>query len=77
VSSDLGLRKPDPEAFSVVAQRTGFQVSELLFFDDTPENVDGARTAGIQAVLVESSADVRQALLRFGIEAAAPGEVCP
>lgn len=77
VSSDLGLRKPDPEAFTVVAQRSGFQVSELLFFDDTPENVDGARTAGIQAVLVESSADVRQALLRFGIEAAAPGEVCP
>lgn len=68
VSSDLGLRKPDPESYALVAGRTGFQVSELLFFDDTPENVDGARTAGLQAVLVESSADVREALARLGID---------
>ena len=77
VSSDLGLRKPDPEAFTAVAGRIGFQVSELLFFDDTPENVDGARTVGIRAVLVESSADVREALLRLGIEVETPDEVGP
>ncbi len=77
VSSDLGLRKPDPEAFAVVAARTGFRVSELLFFDDTPENVWGARTAGMPAVLVESSADVREALLCLGIEADAGDEVDP
>jgi putative hydrolase of the HAD superfamily len=77
VSSDLGLRKPDPEAFKVVAGRTGLQISELLFFDDTPENVDGARRVGMQAVLVESSADVREALLRLGIEVEASDEVDP
>jgi HAD superfamily hydrolase (TIGR01509 family) len=77
VSSDLGLRKPDPEAFIAVAERIGFQVSELLFFDDTPENVDGARTVGMRAVLVESSADVGEALLRLGIEVETPDEVDP
>jgi putative hydrolase of the HAD superfamily len=67
VSSELGLRKPDPEAFSEVASRTGFNVSEFLFFDDTPENIEGARTAGMHAVLVESSSDVREALLQLGL----------
>ena len=75
VSCDLGLRKPDPDAFIVVAGRTGFQISEPLFFDDTPENVEGARTVGMQAVLVRSIADVREALLRLGIEVEAPGDV--
>jgi len=73
VSSELGLRKPDPEAFRVVAGRTGFRVSEILFFDDVPANVDGARTAGMQAVLVKSSADVREALERLGVRAPGPG----
>ena len=72
VSSELGLRKPDPEAFTVVAGLTGFLTSEILFFDDTPENVDGARTAGMQTVLVESTADVRRALRRIGLEVQPP-----
>ena len=72
VSSDLGRRKPDPEAFSVVAARTGFQVSEFLFFDDAPENVEGARVAGMRAVLVKSTADVRGVLSQLGIESEAP-----
>jgi FMN phosphatase YigB (HAD superfamily) len=68
VSSELGLRKPDPEAFSEVARQTGFRVSEFFFFDDTPENVEGARTAGMHAVLVQSSSDVRGALLQLGLK---------
>ena len=66
VSSDLGLRKPDPEAFAAVAARSGLQVSELLFFDDTPENVAGACGAGMPAVLVKSTMDVQEALRRLG-----------
>jgi glucose-1-phosphatase len=68
VSSELGLRKPDPQAFCEVANRTGFIVSEFLFFDDTPENIEGARTAGMKAVLVESSSDVSEALLQLGLD---------
>ena len=61
VSSELGLRKPDSAAFAAVAGRAGFQVREILFFDDTAENITGARAAGMQAVLVRSSRDVRSA----------------
>ncbi len=68
VSSDLGFRKPDPEAFRLVASRMGFRPQEILFFDDIPGNVDGARMAGIEGVVVESSKDVRQALSRLGAD---------
>lgn len=68
VSSDLGARKPDPEAFHLVAKRMGFEPGEVLFFDDGPENVEGARTAGMQGVIVRSIRDVRRALSRIGLE---------
>jgi glucose-1-phosphatase len=62
VSSELGLRKPDPSAFSEVARLAGLPASAFIFFDDTVENVIGARTAGMQAVHVRSPDDVRVAL---------------
>jgi HAD superfamily hydrolase (TIGR01509 family) len=65
VSSEMGLRKPDPRAFSEVARRTGVPASAFIFFDDTLENVMGARTAGMQAVHVQSTDDVRVALLKL------------
>ncbi len=66
VSSDLGCRKPDPEAFCLVAGRMGFQPHEILFFDDTSENVHGARLAGMEGVVVESSEEIRRALSQLG-----------
>jgi glucose-1-phosphatase len=68
VSSDLGARKPEPEAFLLVARRMGFKPEEVLFFDDGPGNVEGARTVGMQGVVVRSIRDVRRALSRIGVE---------
>ncbi len=68
VSSDLGSRKPDPDAFELVASRMGFAPGEVMFFDDGPENVEGARMAGMRSVLVGSMRDVLCALSSIGIE---------
>jgi HAD superfamily hydrolase (TIGR01509 family) len=68
VSSELGLRKPDPAAFAAVAERIGFQTPEIVFFDDTAENVAGAQAAGMKAVLVASSMDIGSALHSLGVE---------
>jgi epoxide hydrolase-like predicted phosphatase len=67
VSSDLGLRKPDPEAFQFVAKRMGLRPEEILFFDDSSENVKGAQSVGMQGVVVDSSEGVRRELSRMGI----------
>jgi len=62
VSCELGARKPERAAFEAIARAIGVPLERILFFDDTRENVEGARAAGLQAVLVKSPRDVREAL---------------
>ena len=66
VSSDLGLRKPDCAAFKTVALQIGIPIESILFLDDSPENVRGAQTAGMRAIQVSTSDDVKRGLLRYG-----------
>jgi glucose-1-phosphatase len=62
VSSEIGKRKPDPAAFKAVAAAMGVAPSRILFFDDAPENVEGARASGMAAVHVRSVGDVEASL---------------
>jgi putative hydrolase of the HAD superfamily len=64
VSSTIGMRKPDEEAFAYVAEAMGVRPGRILFFDDSNANIDGARACGFQTVLVRSNADVADALAR-------------
>ena len=66
VSSELGLRKPDREAFEAISDVTGISLDKMLFFDDTEVNVNGARAAGLQAVHVNTHSDVKNALAAIG-----------
>lgn len=54
VSSEMGKRKPEPEAFEAIAQTIGVPLKRILFFDDSDENVEGARAIGMQAARVRS-----------------------
>lgn len=66
VSSDLGMRKPERNAFKMVADAIGEAPESILFLDDTLENVAGAKDAGLHAMHVRTPADVRSALARIG-----------
>ena len=48
-SGDLRVAKPDPEVFRVVAALHAVAPADALFVDDLPENVEGAREAGMRA----------------------------
>ncbi|MGE0545297.1 MAG: HAD family hydrolase [Dehalococcoidia bacterium] len=50
-SAALGVCKPDIEIFRRALARLGEPAANVLFVDDTPAAVDGAREAGIEAVL--------------------------
>lgn len=65
VSCDLGMRKPEEAAYRHVADAIGFSPEQVLFFDDTRENVHGARRAGMPAVHVGSIADIQENVARF------------
>ena len=62
VSSTIGLRKPEAEAYDYVVRAIGVSADRIVFFDDVLENIEGARARGLQAVHVKSSADVADAL---------------
>jgi putative hydrolase of the HAD superfamily len=65
-SHELGLRKPERAAFERVCALTGTSAASILFFDDLAENVQAAKDAGFQGVLVKTPEDVAAALRSFG-----------
>ena len=51
-ASLTGVMKPDPRAFHGGAEALGLPPEQIVFLDDMPWNVDGARQAGMTAVRV-------------------------
>jgi putative hydrolase of the HAD superfamily len=50
-SCDHGLIKPDPALYRILVGKLGCEPEEIVFFDDVQANVEGARAAGIKALL--------------------------
>lgn len=67
LSSSIGLRKPDAEAYDHVVKAIGAPAERIVFFDDLAENIDGARAHGLRTVHVRSVDDVAEALAALGI----------
>jgi putative hydrolase of the HAD superfamily len=62
VSHELGLRKPDPEAFFQVVSQMDVDPAAVAFFDDLDENVEAARRAGLMAFTVKGPLEVAATL---------------
>ena len=67
LSSSIGLRKPDAQAYDHVVNAIGVPAERIVFFDDLAENIEGARERGLVAVHVTSPNDVANALAALGI----------
>jgi glucose-1-phosphatase len=67
LSSTIGLRKPDAEAYDHVVQAIGVPASRIVFFDDLADNIEGAEARGLIGVHVTSPDDVAAALAELGI----------
>jgi len=64
VSCLNGLRKPAPEAYLLAAESLEVDVGDCLLIDDRAVNADAAREIGMDAILAESSNQVREELGR-------------
>jgi FMN phosphatase YigB (HAD superfamily) len=67
LSSAIGLRKPDAEAYDHVVKAIGVPAGRIVFFDDLADNIEGARDSGLIGVHVTSPDDVARALDALGI----------
>jgi putative hydrolase of the HAD superfamily len=61
ISSDVGLRKPDPAIFLLVCDRLGVAAADTLFLDDAAAMAAGATTAGLTALHVTDHAEAASA----------------
>ncbi|HTB49325.1 MAG TPA: HAD-IA family hydrolase [Verrucomicrobiae bacterium] len=50
LSHELGIIKPDPRSYETMALKLGIALEDCVFVDDLERNVNGARSAGMQAV---------------------------
>jgi putative hydrolase of the HAD superfamily len=67
VSSSFSTLKPDPEVFRRALGQLGFAPEETLFVDDLPENVEGARAAGLRAAVFTTPEALEATLVDAGL----------
>jgi len=67
LSFRIGATKPDAAIFHAAAELAGCRPDEIFFVDDIPGHVEGAKSAGIDAVLYTSAAQVAEELRRRGL----------
>ena len=51
-SHEIGLRKPNADAYQYILQENNLQPYETLFIDDTPGNIEGAKAVGMPTILL-------------------------
>jgi putative hydrolase of the HAD superfamily len=52
-SSELGIRKPDPQPYLVAAIGLGLPPDEIVFIDDNPAYVEGGTAVGMRSILLD------------------------
>lgn len=68
ISSDIGAIKPDPEAYKFVVEALELSPEETLLIDDLPENTEGAKNFGMQAILYKDLEQLKADLGKIGVE---------
>lgn len=70
-SSELGMRKPDPEFYLLACHRNGIRPGEAVFLDDIGMNLKAARALGMETIHVPIGGTlnaVKQLEAKLGID---------
>lgn len=65
ISGEIGMIKPQPEAFRKALDALGCQPGEAVFVDDRLENVEGAQAVGLQAIHYQGRSDMNKRIMSF------------
>jgi putative hydrolase of the HAD superfamily len=66
-SHQIGIHKPDAATYLSALERLGVPPQAVMFFDDTPINVEAAKALGIHAFQVEGVEGVQARLIQEGL----------
>ena len=67
ISSEEILIKPDVAIYDRLCEKFGLVMEECLFTDDKQANIDGAKAAGMPAVLFTDTRQYEEDLKRYGV----------
>ena len=67
VSYQMGMLKPEPGIFQAAAELAKVPAAEIFFVDDHPDNVDGARRVGFDAVQFTNARQLADDLRARGV----------
>lgn len=67
ISAETGYVKPEPEAFSYLADELGVDLNELVFIDDSENSLSTAADCGYTPILFESYDQLARELTELGI----------
>jgi len=57
-SHQIGYRKPNAEAFQLIIEENNLNSDEVLFIDDSPQHIEGAKKLGINCYHLKDGEDV-------------------
>lgn len=66
-SHEVGVNKPDKKIFEELVMRSGVKPEEIVFADDNPVNLSGAKDLGITTFLYENFDQFIQQLKELGV----------
>lgn len=68
VSAEEHMAKPDPAFFRLLLDKMQIEAADAVFLDDNPVNLEGAKNAGISAILFTTAPEAARELhQQFGI----------
>ena len=70
----MGVLKPDERVYKVILAALKVSPEEALLVDDSPANVEGALTAGMDALQFVGTRPLLRALAGRGLPMCVPGE---
>jgi HAD superfamily hydrolase (TIGR01509 family) len=65
VSSDLGLIKPDPKIFEAAIARCNCPAADILFVDDSPNNIRVAKDLGMNGIVYKDMPALQKEIKKY------------
>lgn len=67
-SCDIGINKPDKQIFSYVIDKFDLNPEECIFIDDKQNNVDAAKSLGMNGIIYQNPKQLKQELALLKVD---------
>ena len=57
-SHEIGFRKPNKEAFQLILDENNLNSDKVLFIDDSPQHIEGAKKLGLKTYHLKNGEEV-------------------